>query len=45
MDCLFCSIVAGETTGALVLSDDDFVGFLEEGLASPDGDATWPPAR
>ena len=29
MDCLFCSIVAGETTGALVLSDDDFVGFLD----------------
>ena len=29
MSCLFCSIVAGETSGALVLSDDDFVGFLD----------------
>ena len=29
MDCLFCSIVAGETAGAVVLDDDDFVGFLD----------------
>ena len=29
MDCLFCSIVAGETSGAVVLEDDDFVGFLD----------------
>src|SRR5919112_5036463 len=29
MDCLFCSIAAGETAGAVVLEDDDFVGFLD----------------
>src|SRR5215207_5243107 len=29
MDCLFCSIVVGDTSGALVLADDDFVGFLD----------------
>jgi histidine triad (HIT) family protein len=29
VDCLFCSIVAGETAGAVVLEDDDFVGFLD----------------
>ena len=29
MDCLFCSIVAGETPSAVVLDDDDFVGFLD----------------
>ncbi len=28
-DCLFCSIVAGETAAATVLADDDFVGFLD----------------
>jgi len=28
-DCLFCAIVAGETTADLVLEDDDFVGFLD----------------
>ena len=28
-DCLFCAIVAGETPGAVVLEDDDFVGFLD----------------
>ena len=27
--CLFCAIVAGETEAAVVLSDDDFVGFLD----------------
>ena len=27
--CLFCSIVAGDTPAAVVLSDDDFVGFLD----------------
>jgi histidine triad (HIT) family protein len=29
MDCLFCSIAAGDTAAALVLEDDDFVGFLD----------------
>jgi histidine triad (HIT) family protein len=29
MDCLFCSIAAGETASAVVLQDDDFVGFLD----------------
>ena len=29
MSCLFCAIVAGETAAALVLEDDDFVGFLD----------------
>ena len=29
MDCLFCSIVAGETPAARVLEDEDFVGFLD----------------
>jgi histidine triad (HIT) family protein len=29
MACLFCSIAAGETEGAVVLSEDDFVGFLD----------------
>jgi histidine triad (HIT) family protein len=29
MDCLFCSIVAGETAAAVVLEDDEFVGFLD----------------
>jgi histidine triad (HIT) family protein len=28
-NCLFCSIVAGETAAATVLADDDFVGFLD----------------
>ena len=28
-DCPFCSIVAGETPAAMVLSDDDFVAFLD----------------
>ena len=28
-DCLFCAIVAGTTQAAVVLSDDDFVGFLD----------------
>ena len=28
-DCLFCAIAAGETDAALVLEDDDFVGFLD----------------
>src|SRR5437868_14139855 len=28
-DCLFCSIVAGETDAAVVLEDDGFVGFLD----------------
>ena len=28
-DCLFCSIVAGESHAARVLEDDDFVGFLD----------------
>jgi histidine triad (HIT) family protein len=27
--CLFCSIAAGETAGAVVLEDEDFVGFLD----------------
>jgi histidine triad (HIT) family protein len=27
--CLFCAIVAGETEAAVVLSDDDFVAFLD----------------
>ena len=29
VDCLFCSIAAGETPAALVLEEDDFVGFLD----------------
>jgi histidine triad (HIT) family protein len=29
MDCLFCSIVAGETAATRVLEDDRFVGFLD----------------
>ena len=28
-DCLFCAIVAGETQAAVVLTDDDFVAFLD----------------
>lgn len=28
-DCLFCSIATGETPAAMVLSDDDFVAFLD----------------
>jgi histidine triad (HIT) family protein len=28
-DCLFCAIVAGVTVGAVVLEDEDFVGFLD----------------
>ncbi len=28
-DCLFCAIVAGDTPGAVVLEDDEFVGFLD----------------
>jgi histidine triad (HIT) family protein len=28
-DCLFCSVAAGETPAATVLSDDDFVAFLD----------------
>ena len=28
-DCLFCAIVAGGSTAARVLEDDDFVGFLD----------------
>jgi len=28
-DCLFCAIAAGETPAAVVLSDDDFVAFLD----------------
>lgn len=27
--CVFCSIVAGETPAAIVLDEDDFVGFLD----------------
>jgi histidine triad (HIT) family protein len=27
--CVFCSIVAGETGAAVVLDDDDFLGFLD----------------
>ena len=29
MDCLFCSIAAGEASSYLVHEDDDFVGFLD----------------
>ena len=29
VDCLFCSIAAGETPAALVMEEDDFVGFLD----------------
>ncbi len=29
MACVFCSIVAGETEAAVVLDDDDFLGFLD----------------
>ena len=29
MDCLFCSIVEKETSAAIVVEDDDFVGFLD----------------
>src|SRR3954452_19679120 len=29
MDCLFCSIVAGETPAATVIEDGEFVGFLD----------------
>ncbi len=29
--CLFCSIAAGETEAAIVLSDDDFAAFLDTG--------------
>ena len=29
MDCLFCSIVEKETPAAIVVADDDFVGFLD----------------
>jgi histidine triad (HIT) family protein len=29
MDCLFCSIAAGETAGAVVIADDHFAGFLD----------------
>ena len=29
MDCLFCSIVAGETGAAVVLDEEDFVAFLD----------------
>jgi histidine triad (HIT) family protein len=29
MDCLFCSIAAGDTAASMVLEDDDFVGFLD----------------
>jgi len=29
VDCLFCSIAAGETPAALVMAEDDFVGFLD----------------
>jgi histidine triad (HIT) family protein len=28
-DCLFCAIAAEETSAAVVLSDDDFVAFLD----------------
>ena len=28
-DCLFCSVAAGATPAATVLSDDDFVAFLD----------------
>jgi histidine triad (HIT) family protein len=28
-DCLFCSIAAGQTPAAVVLAEDDFVGFLD----------------
>jgi histidine triad (HIT) family protein len=28
-DCLFCRIVAGQTPAAVVLEEDDFVGFLD----------------
>jgi histidine triad (HIT) family protein len=28
-DCLFCAIAGGETPAAVVLSDDDFVAFLD----------------
>jgi histidine triad (HIT) family protein len=28
-DCLFCAIAAGTTPAAVVLSDDDFVAFLD----------------
>lgn len=28
-DCLFCSVAAGETPAVTVLSDDDFVAFLD----------------
>jgi histidine triad (HIT) family protein len=28
-DCLFCTIVTGETSAAVVLADDDFVAFLD----------------
>ena len=29
VDCLFCSIVEKETPAAIVVEDDDFVGFLD----------------
>ncbi len=29
VDCLFCSIAAGETEGAVVLEDERFVAFLD----------------
>jgi histidine triad (HIT) family protein len=29
MDCVFCSIVAGETPGEVVLDEPDFVAFLD----------------
>jgi histidine triad (HIT) family protein len=29
-DCVFCSIVAGETDAELVLDEDGFVGFLDQ---------------
>jgi len=29
VDCLFCAIAAGETPGAIVLAEEDFVAFLD----------------